>query len=184
MEVEWQRLADDGYYAEVFTMLYETYRQGIRRYCATRLGEHLGEDVMQDVFLTVMQALRTFRPGPPIETWLFGIAKNKCKQALRNRARRQDIATAFLHDIWQQLHPEALQTPLQGMVERERETRLATSLTQLPDLERILLHWRYHKELSMAESAELVGMSEAAVSKRLQRALRRLQELMQDVSRA
>jgi RNA polymerase sigma-70 factor, ECF subfamily len=59
-------------------------------------------------------------------------------------------------------------------------TRLATSLTQLPELERIVLHWRFHRGLSVAESAEALGMSEAAVRKRLQRALRRLKEMMDD----
>ena len=50
---------------------------------------------MQEVFVTMVQTFRTFRPGPPIESWLFGIAKKERKQALRNRTRRQDIANAF-----------------------------------------------------------------------------------------
>jgi DNA-directed RNA polymerase specialized sigma24 family protein len=38
------------------------------------------------------------------------------------------------------------------------------------------------RALSVAESAEALGLSEAAVRKRLQRALRRLKELMDDGS--
>jgi len=178
MAIDWRRFGDDDYYAYVCTTLYETHQRGILRYCVTRLGDSLGEDMMQEVFITMVHALRTFRPGPPVEGWLFGMAKHKCQQALRNRARRQDIANAFGKDIWQQLHAEASTLPGDGLEARERATRLATSLTQLPELERIVLHWRFHRGLSVAESAEALSMSEAAVRKRLQRALRRLKELM------
>ena len=181
MVIDWQRVRDDDYYTAVCTALYETHQRGILRYCVTRLGDPLGEDVMQEVFVTMVHTFRTFRPGPPVESWLFGMAKNKCQQALRNRTRRQDIANAFGKDIWQQLHAEAPKPcPCEGLEARERATHLATSLTKLHELERIVLHWRFHRGLSVAESAESLGMSEAAVSKRLQRALRRLKEMMDD----
>jgi DNA-directed RNA polymerase specialized sigma24 family protein len=86
MAIDWQRFADDNYYASVCTRLYETYQRGILRYCVTRLGDAFGEEVMQEVFVTMVKALRTYRPGPPVESWLFGMAKHKCQQALRNRA--------------------------------------------------------------------------------------------------
>jgi RNA polymerase sigma factor (sigma-70 family) len=133
---------------------------------------------MQEVVVTTVQTLRTFRPGPPIESWLFGMAKHKCQQALRNRTRRQDSANAFWKDIWQRLHAETSELPFDGV--EERATHLATSLTQLRELERIVLHWRFHRGLSVAGSAESLGVSEAAVRKRLQRALRHLKELMDD----
>jgi RNA polymerase sigma-70 factor (ECF subfamily) len=135
---------------------------------------------MQEVFVAMVKTLRTFQPGPPVESWLYGMAKHKCQQALRNRTRRQDIATAFGKDIRQQLHAEAATLPGVGLEMRERATRLATSLTQLPELERIVLHWHFHRGLSVAESAEALDISEAAVRKRLQRALRRLKEMMND----
>jgi RNA polymerase sigma factor (sigma-70 family) len=182
MAIDWQRLGDDDYYTYVCTTLYETYQRGVLRYCVTRLGDHLGEEVMQEVFVTMVHTLRTFRPGPPVEGWLFGMAKHKCQQALRNRTRRQDIANAFGKDIWQQVHAEVSTPPGAGLEARERAAHLAISLTKLHELERIVLHWRFHKGLSVAESAEALGMSEAAVRKRLQRALRRLKELMDDVS--
>ena len=180
MAIDWQRLGDDDYYADVCTRVYETCQRGILRYCVARLGDALGAEVMQEVFVTMVHTFRTFRPGPPVESWLFGMAKQKCQQALRNRTRRQDIANAFGKDIGQQLHAEPCSPPGAGLEARERAAHLATSLTKLPELERIVLHWRFHRGLSVAESAEALGMSEAAVRKRLQRALRRMKELMDD----
>jgi RNA polymerase sigma-70 factor (ECF subfamily) len=180
MAIDWRRLEDDHYYASVCTTLYETCQRGILRYCVTRLGDALGAEVMQEVFVTMVTTLRTYRPGPPVESWLFGMAKHRCQQALRNRTRRQDIATAFGKDIRQQLHAEPSSSLGAGLEAREQATHLATCLTKLPELERIVLHWRFHRGLSVAESAEALDMSEAAVRKRLQRALRRLKELMDD----
>ena len=180
MAIDWQRLADDDYYAAVCTRLYEAHQRGILRYCAARLGDALGEEVVQEVFLTMVKTLRTYRPGPPVESWLYGMAKHRCQQALRNRTRRQDIANAFGKDIGRQLHAEPSTPPGAGLEARERAARLAAVLTQLPEIERIVLHWRFHRGLSVAESAEALGLSEAAVHKRLQRALRRLREMMDD----
>ena len=180
MAIEWQRLADDDYYAAVCTRLYEAHQRGIQRYCAARLGDALGAEVMQEVFVTMVTTLRTYRPGPPVEGWLYGMAKHRCQQALRNRMRRQDIATAFGKDIGQQLHAEPSTPPGAGLEAREQAARLAARLTRLPELERIVLHWRFHRRLSVVESAEALGMSEEAVRKRLQRALRHLKEMMDD----
>jgi RNA polymerase sigma factor (sigma-70 family) len=180
MVIDWQRLGDDDYYASVCTRVYETCQRGILRYCVARLGDALGAEVMQEVFLTMVKTLRTYRPGPPVEGWLYGMARHRCQQALRNRTRRQDIATAFGKDIGQQLHAEPSNPPGAGLEARERAARLATSLTRLPELERIVLHWRFHQGLPVAESAEALGVSEASVRKRLQRALRRLREMMDD----
>jgi RNA polymerase sigma factor (sigma-70 family) len=182
MAIDWQRLEDDHYYAAVCTTLYETHQRGLLRYCAARLGDALGAEVMQEVFVTMVHTLRTYRPGVPVEGWLFGMAKQKCQQALRNRMRRQDIVTAFGKEIWRQVQAEPSSPPGDGLEARERAAHLATSLTKLPELERLVLHWRFHRGLSVAESAEALGMSEAAVRKRLQRALRRLKELMDDGS--
>jgi RNA polymerase sigma-70 factor, ECF subfamily len=178
--IDWQRLEDDNYYASVCTRLYETHQRGILRYCVTRIGDALGAEVMQEVFVTMVHTLRTYRPGPPVEGWLFGMAKQKCQQTLRNRTRRQDIANTFGKDIQQQVHARPCTPPGAGLEAREQAAHLAISLTKLPELERIVLHWRYHRGLSVAESAEALGMSEAAVRKRLQRALRRLKEMMDD----
>ena len=178
MAIDWQRLEDDHFYASVCTTLYETYQRGMLRYCVTRLGDAFGAEVMQEVFVTMVQTLRTYRPGPPVESWLFGMAKHVGSHGPATSKVLQDIATAFGKDIGQQLHAEPSSPPGAGLEAREQATRLATSLTQLPELERIVLHWRFHRGLSVAESAEALGLSEAAVRKRLQRALRRLKELM------
>ena len=54
MEIDWQRLGDDDYYTNVCTIAYDTYQQRVLRYCVTRLGDHFGEDVMQEEIVAIV----------------------------------------------------------------------------------------------------------------------------------
>ena len=182
MEIDQTRLRDDAYRHEVLTTLVQNYQDRIFRYCVTRLGEVHGEEVAQEVFLTAWENLPKFRQEAAVETWLVGIAKYKCIQAFRNRTRRQAMAHTFAEDIRHQAHSEGPQEPEHMALAQTQGTRLAHSLAQLRDDERILLNLRYTKGLPVAEIVELVGKSEAAVRKRLLRALHRLREMMDDAA--
>ena len=184
MEIDAKRLTDDAYRYDVLTALVRDYHVGIMRYCVTRLGEDMGEEVAQEVFVTAWDTLPKFRQDAAITTWLFGIAKNKCAQAFRNRSRRQAMAQAFVVDIRHHAHAEEPATPEHITMERAQLARLAASLAKLRDDERILLSLHYTKGLAIAELVEIVGKSEAAVRKRLLRALQRLRRVMDEGSEA
>ncbi len=174
MEIDPQKLRDETYRSQVFTELVQTYQNRIFRYCTTRVGEIQGEEIAQDVFLTAWENLAKFRQESAIGTWLTGIAKNKCSQAFRNRSRRQTIVTTFVEDIRHQSHAEEPDSPEHTMMDQVKFGELSAGLSQLRDDERLLLTLRYYRELPVAEVAELLGKSEAAVRKRLLRSLKRL----------
>jgi RNA polymerase sigma-70 factor (ECF subfamily) len=67
------------------------------------------------------------------------------------------------------------------IVDRVKFDDLAQGLSQLRDDERLLLTLRYYRELPVAEIAELLGRSEAAVRKRLLRSLKRLRQIFTEV---
>ncbi len=182
MEIDAQRPMDDAYRDEVLIALVRDYHVSIMRYCVTRLGEEMGEEVAQEVFVTAWETLPKFRRDAALSTWLFGIAKNKCAQAFRNRSRRQAMAQAFMVDIRHHAHAEEPETPEHVMVARAQLARFAASLATLRDDERILLNLHYTKGLSIAEIVEIVGKSEAAIRKRLLRALQRLRKIMDEGS--
>jgi RNA polymerase sigma factor (sigma-70 family) len=114
---------------------------------------------------------------------LFGIARHKCQQAFRNRARRRAIAQVFLHDIQQHAHAEPAHTPEHLMAAEALQLCLRNSLAQLREAERMLLVLRYWKELPVADIADIMGKSETAVRKHLERAKQRLREKMRQASK-
>ena len=175
--IDQQRLQDDSYRNEMLTMLLQEYQDGIWRYCVTRLGDIVGEEIAQDVFVTAWETLPKFRQQAALSTWLFGIARHKCAQALRNRTRRKAILEACMADIRSGVHATAPETPEQLMAEQWQRQWLADSLAQLRDSEHMLVTLYYLKGLSILEIADIAGTSEAAVRKRLLRALQRLREM-------
>lgn len=180
MEIDHTRLQDEAYRREVGEALVHAYQHRIWGYCVTRLGEVDGEDVAAQVFATAWDRLASFQPQAAIASWLLGIARNKCAQALRNRTRRAAIVRGFQADIRAQVHREAQELPDCVAGDRAPLARLADSLPKLRDDERLCLALRYTKDLPVAEIAALVGKSETAVRKRLYRALQRLKELIED----
>jgi RNA polymerase sigma factor (sigma-70 family) len=59
-----------------------------------------------------------------------------------------------------------------------RREELVQGMSRMREDERLLINLRYYKGLPVAEVAELLGKSEAAVRKRLLRALERLRNIM------
>jgi RNA polymerase sigma-70 factor (ECF subfamily) len=55
------------------------------------------EDVAQEVFLRVFRSLRRWDPGRPLKPWIMGIAANRCRTWLAQRARRPELAV-YLHE--------------------------------------------------------------------------------------
>jgi RNA polymerase sigma-70 factor (ECF subfamily) len=58
---------------------------------------HDAEDVSQEVFLRVFRSLRRWDPRRPLKPWIMGIAVNRCRTWLAQRARRPALV-AYLHD--------------------------------------------------------------------------------------
>jgi RNA polymerase sigma factor (sigma-70 family) len=178
MEIAWQRLPDPMYRWEVVSGLMQDHAKAIVQYCTTRLGEGLGEEVMQEVFVAAWQQLPRYRPEAPLQMWLFAIARNKCQQVYRNRARRQAIARLCVEEIRAHSHSQSPPSPDAVVTQASQAARLATCLSQLRETDRIILTMWYWRELPISDIADIMGKSVAAVRKRLLRAQQRLKEFM------
>jgi RNA polymerase sigma-70 factor (ECF subfamily) len=178
MEIAWQRLPDPEYRWEVVSGLMQDYAETILQYCTTRLGEGMGEEVMQEVFVAAWQQLPRYRPEAPLQTWLFAIARHKCQQAYRNRARRQAIARLCVEEIRARSHSQSPPSPDAVVTQASQAARLATCLSQLREIDRIILTLWYWRELPISDIADIMGKSVAAVRKQLLRAQQRLKDLI------
>lgn len=62
----------------------------------------------------------------------------------------------------------------------EQTEQLRLALTRLPEQDRLILKLKYYDGYTGREIAEILGMEYEAVKKRLQRALKKLQKLIED----
>ena len=130
------------------------------------------EDVVQDVFVTVLEKLETFRGQSSLQTWLTAITINRCrrhqrKQRLRLKWFRQAQANATGGDE---------DTPETALVNREQNDRLRQGLQRLPRDMREVLVLRYLQQQSIQKISEILKLSVNTVNVRLHRARKRLSE--------
>jgi RNA polymerase sigma factor (sigma-70 family) len=146
-----------------------TYRQRMLRFCLGYLGDLAeAEDAVQEIFCKILDTRvspKTFRP------WLYKVARNYCMNRLRERGRyRQHTARP---------EPPASENRtgnLTRLVRQELRSRIAHLVAALPTLDRELLRMRYTEELSRAEMAHVLDLSESEVKTRLFQALQKLRE--------
>jgi RNA polymerase sigma-70 factor, ECF subfamily len=178
--IDRRRVHEDDYREEVVVALMRDHGDAIMRFCVARLGEGLAEEVTQEVFVAAWEGLAKYRPEVSLQAWLFGIARNKCQQTYRNRARRQAIDEEHLAVIQERAHAQGPTSPEDAIAHATVRGRLHDCLSKLPAEDRILLTLWYWKELPAAEIVEIMGKTEAAIRKRLSRAQQRLKELMHE----
>ena len=172
------RFQDPAIRRHVFDGLVRDNQDWIYRYCVNRLGELSGEEVAQEVFLAAWEGLAEFREEAKLETWLYGIAQNKCRQVLRNIRRREELAREFDQEIRINVHAALPDPRCTEPDPQAQQQQLEHGMRALQSEERLVLNLRYTKGLGVAEIAELMGKSEAAVRKQLLRSLQQLRKVV------
>jgi RNA polymerase sigma-70 factor (ECF subfamily) len=141
-------------------------------------------DALQEAFLSASKALGGFRGDAKLSTWLHRIAVNAAlmRQRRQRPAVERDIDELLPH-FDQGGHFERLPLAWIESADRELEREQLRALVrrtidELPQTHRNVLLLRDIEELSGAETAAQLGISENAVKVRLHRARQALRELL------
>lgn len=134
------------------------------------------EEVIQETILKAFKAIGRFREEAKFSTWIFQIAINESRMKLRKDRRHlydsldepvkgEEQGDYIPRDFadWREIPSEALENA------RLREA-LAKALASLSPKYRQVLVLRDIEHLNIAETAKVIGISEAAVKTRLLRA--------------
>jgi RNA polymerase sigma factor (sigma-70 family) len=130
---------------------------------------HLAEDVTQDVFVALAKNARQLTERPVLSGWLHRTAQNLAANAVRSDVRRRvrEQESATMNELlsttpdtsWEQIAPE-----------------LDTALGELSESDRDALFLRYFERKSAQEMAQILGLSDEAAQKRVNRAVERLRD--------
>lgn len=156
---------------DAYGMLYERYLVPIYRYCYFRIGTELdAEDLTEMIFLKAWENLPK-KPVQSFRAWLYRIAHNQVVDFLRSR---KDTVTLEALEIPAdgQSHPE------QVLLNREDGRVLARAIARLDEQDQDVLICRFVSQLSHAETAVVLGLSENHVRVLQFRALKKLQTLL------
>jgi len=153
--------------------LVETYSALLFRVAHSVLrSRHEAEDVVQDVFVRVLEHRRSLPEVRDLRVWLVRIAWNLALDR-RRRIRPDQIDVAFAETL------VATSTPAdQALNEAQQMSNVLRELERLPKAERYVLLLSAIDELDTREMAEVLKKSESAVRALLFRARTRLRERM------
>lgn len=74
-----------------FQEIYDAFQSKIYRYLRRLVGEFEVEDLTQEVFTRVSQALKDFRGESQLSTWIYRIATNAAMDKLRSPSYKQTV---------------------------------------------------------------------------------------------
>jgi len=184
---------DHALVAEAKAGSYEAFEELVSRYenKIYRLGVNItgnsedAEDVLQEAFLKAFQHLAEFREDSRFYTWLVRIAVNEALMKLR---RIRSNRTVPLEDeIGEDGDPIPREladwkpNPEQVFAQEEIESILREAAQKLPASYRTVFLLRDMEELSTAEAASVLGLTEGTVKARLFRARLMLREELSKV---
>lgn len=177
--------------------LLERYRGYLKRMVAVRLDRRLAarvdaSDIVQETLVEAARRLDDYLRNRPLPFygWLRGLAGERVIDTHRRHVtskrrtvtlerRDLDLPDASADQLVRRLFA-ADTSPSNHLMRQERHERLKAALGSLSHRDREVLVMRHLEQLSTAEIAQVLEISEPAVKSRLLRALVRMREQMGD----
>jgi RNA polymerase sigma-70 factor (ECF subfamily) len=149
-----------------FESIVRRYASGVERFCLSRLGNREdAREAAQDVFLRAWRSLPGFRLGSSLRSWIFAIAANRSRTIYGLGSRRKAAAERLAAEP----APPPPDPEADAILELDAED-LAAALAGLPGRLRDPVELYYMEGLSVAETAEALGIGIEAAKARLFRA--------------
>ena len=145
------------------------------------------EDLVQEVFVRLVQAIERYEHDGRFEAWLFRIAMNLARDRVRRLSRAPGIvALGPSHEgdgggdrvsrTGKNCQEPAVDYPMQLADDVDR---LQKALSQLPSSERETVMLRHYSDMTFAEIAAAMAIPLGTALARAHRGLARLRELME-----
>ncbi len=155
---------------EAFNVLFARHAGVVRAYLRRLVKNPAqADDLVQLTFLSVVKSRDRFRTGARFRPWLFAIATNAARDAMRRGRFEQLTAEGSL--------PEQ-PAPEESVRDAGLERAVQEALAQLPAKSREAIVQHRFAGLSFAEIAEAEGVSESAVKVRAHRGYNQLRDLL------
>ena len=168
-----------------FTLLVRRHQQPLVNFIARFINDrNSAEDLAQETFIRIFKAAHRYKPGRAhFKTWMYHIAKNLCKNELRNRERRGKYRVDNVIDsgsdnkgdseeidlIANTPANQAFQ-PEVALERKELRNAIQKAIAELPEQYRLPLVLRDLQGLSYEEISEVLELRNGTTKSRINRA--------------
>ncbi len=193
--VDWRMLTDQEVVRHAVIGREAAYRELIRRYqrpvfsLVYRMvrNRELAEDLAQETFIKVLNAIDSYRPEYKFSSWIFKIANNAAIDHLRRRA----LDTLSLDGSPHAATPDAIEattlqigddaeSPLEEVANRELGSQIEAAIGQLRPEYRNCIILRHIEGRPYEEIAEILDLPLGTVKTYIHRARNELRILLAD----
>ena len=143
----------------------------------------LVEDVFQETFMQLYVSRDSFDLSRPLRPWLFTIAANKAKDALRRMQRSESTYLGSMFDGEEHSIDDAVnmldsdtRMPYDGLVKNETAESVKRVIARMPEKLREIILLAYFHRFPYAEIAGILGIPVGTVKSRLHTAVARFAE--------
>ncbi len=155
--------------------LIRRYANGLLTFIQRMIGDrHRGEELFQEVFLTVWDKRDQYEYPRSFRSWLFAIAVNKCREA--GRRLRPTASLSFDEGL---AEPDSDPRPEDRAIATETATLISRAVMLLPAQQRAVVVLRIWQGLSYTEIASMVGRTEATVRSHMHHGLAGLRKYLE-----
>lgn len=163
----------------LYEILMRRYNQRLYRAARAILKDEAeAEDVMQDAYVSAFQNLRQFEGRAPFSAWLLRIAVNEALGRKRGRQRNTSFEEGNENGEISMSIAETGPDPEQSATRAEMGQMLEEAVLDLPEAYRAVVMLRDVEELSTAETAAALGLTEENVKVRLHRGHAMMREML------
>lgn len=157
-----------------FTQLVKQYQEKLYWHIRRIVVEHEdANDVLQNSFIKVWNALDNFREDSQLYTWLYRIATNESLSFLEQKKRKQtssfdDVAEVYGNTVKADSNFNANQL----------EWKLQLAIQQLPEKQKLVFNLRYFDEMTYEQISKILDTSEGALKASYHHAAKKVEEFI------
>lgn len=156
------------------SLMWAEFSGRLRAFVARRVPPGIEpDDVVQDVFVRVVRHLPSLRDAERIEAWLFQIARNALRDAMRVRQRRDSRTDTLEIDF-----PAPADIDDEVAAEAELAPCLTPMVARLAEPYRSAIEMTSVDGLTQSEAARRAGVSVSGMKSRVQRARDQLKAML------
>jgi len=165
---------------KAFALLVERYQQRVYFHIRRMTKSHDDtNDVMQNTFIKVWNALENFRADSQLFTWLYRIATNETITFLNSKNRKQTVAFETGKEDEENYSPSAYLQAESNQVDGDQiQIRLQKAIDTLPEKQKIVFNLRYYDEMPYEQMSEVLDTSVGALKASYHHAAQKIEKYL------
>ncbi|MBS1729474.1 MAG: RNA polymerase sigma factor [Bacteroidetes bacterium] len=161
---------------KAFTTIIKKYQEKLYWHIRRLVISHDdADDVLQNVFLKVWNALENFRGDSQLFTWMYRIATNECLTFLEQQKKRTSVS---LNDDDSGLANKIIAD--KNFDASKLEWKLQLAIQQLPEKQRLVFNLRYYDEMPYEKMSKILDTSEGALKASYHHAAKKIEAFIKE----